>query len=220
MHLKRKHLIYLSQQFYGDMTDTYKTIDRIFGNVIYKDRGSKFVAYAFPINSVDDVKACIERLKKEHHAARHWCYAWQLGVEQKQFRANDDGEPNNSAGMPIYGQILAKDLTNILIVVVRYFGGTKLGVGGLVTAYKTAAKLVLDEIPVVTKILKTEIRIQFEYAHMNKVMRIVKENQLEVLSQKMEMDCDFTIAIAQSNAANIKQLFLDLRCVKISGSDR
>ena len=128
----------------SELKDTYKTIDKPFKGELFKDRGSKFYGYAYPITSEDEVKPIIEKLKKEHHTARHWCYAWQLGTTKIRYSANDDGEPSNSAGPPIYGQIQAFDVTNILVVVVRYFGGTKLGVGGLMNANKTGSKLVLE----------------------------------------------------------------------------
>jgi len=131
--------------------DTYKTIEKPSEEVLFKDKNSKFFGYAFPVSNEDDVKIHIAELKKTHHAARHWCYAYQIGTETILFRANDDGEPNNSAGMPIYGQIQSFEVTNILIVVVRYFGGTKLGVGGLITAYKTAAQLALESSKIIEK---------------------------------------------------------------------
>ena len=128
---------------------------------------------------------------------------------------NDDGEPNNSAGNPIYGQILSKDLTNVLVIVVRYFGGTKLGVGGLINAYKTTAKLILDEATIVDKTVNVSFQLTFEYQDMDKVMRIVKENDLEILEQKMNLNCSFLISVRKKNAAKIVQLFNDLRCLKI-----
>ena len=128
----------------SEIKDTYKTIDSSFEGEIFKDRGSKFIGYCFPILNEDEVKPLIENLKKQHHNARHWCYAWQIGTNKVRYRANDDGEPSNSAGQPIYGQIQSFDVTNILVVVVRYFGGTKLGVGGLINAYRKGAQLALD----------------------------------------------------------------------------
>lgn len=138
-----------------------------------------------------------------------------MGVEEKSYRVNDDGEPNNSAGNPIYGQILSKDITNVLVVVVRYFGGTKLGVGGLINAYKTTAKLILDEAEIVEKTVNVSFQLTFEYIDMNKVMRIIKENDLEILDQKMNLHCSFLIGVRKKNAAKIIQLFNDLRCLKI-----
>lgn len=195
--------------------DTYKTIDEAYGEALFKEKGSKFIGYVFPVENEDDVKIHIEELKKKHHAARHWCYAWQLGVENKGYRVNDDGEPNNSAGNPIYGQILSKNLTNVLVVVVRYFGGTKLGVGGLINAYKTTAKLILDEAKIVNKTVNVSFQLTFEYQDMDKVMRIIKENNLEILEQKMNLNCSFLIAVRKKNAVKIVQLFNDLRCLKI-----
>jgi len=195
--------------------DTYRTIDIPKGDALFKDRGSKFIGYVFPVKNEDDVKNCIDELKKKHHSARHWCYAWQLGIEEVRYRANDDGEPNNSAGQPIYGQLLSFDVTNVLVVVVRYFGGTKLGVGGLINAYKTAAKYILDEAEIIEKTVKVFFKVKFEYAHMNKVMRIIKENNLEITAQKMELDCEYIISVRKKYASKIERNFTDLRCLKI-----
>jgi putative IMPACT (imprinted ancient) family translation regulator len=138
-----------------------------------------------------------------------------LGALETSYRVNDDGEPNNSAGNPIYGQILSKDITNVLVVVVRYFGGTKLGVGGLINAYKTAAKLILDEAEIVNKTVNVSFQLTFEYQDMDKVMRIIKENDIEILDQKMNLNCLYLIKVRKNNAAKIVQLFNDLRCLKI-----
>lgn len=195
--------------------DTYKTIKKAVGDALYKEKGSKFIGYAYPVATEDEIKVHLDELKKNHHSARHWCYAWQIGVENVQYRANDDGEPNNSAGQPIYGQILSKEITNVLVVVVRYFGGTKLGVGGLISAYKTTAKLILDDATIIEKTIDTQFKINFEYVDMNKIMRIIKEQMVEILHQKMELNCEFIISIRKKNAAILKQSFEDLRCVKI-----
>lgn len=195
--------------------DTYKTIEIAKGDVLFKEKGSKFIGYVFPISSEEDVKIHIEALKKKHYAARHWCYAWQLGVEEIRYRANDDGEPNNSAGQPIYGQILSNGVTNILVVVVRYFGGTKLGVGGLISAYRTSAKLVLENALIVKKTIDVYFELIFEYKDMNKVMRIIKEQNLTIVNQEMELNCKYLISVRKKNAAKTRQLYLDLRCLKI-----
>ena len=195
--------------------DTYKTIEVAIGDALFKDKGSKFIGYAFPVTSEDEVKIHIDELKKKHHSARHWCYAWQIGVEDIQYRANDDGEPNNSAGQPIYGQILSKEITNVLIVVVRYFGGTKLGVGGLISAYKTTAKLILDEAKIIEKTIDVHFQLNFEYVDMNKVMRIIKEHNIEIVRQKMELNCEFLISIRKKEALRVKDSFDDLRCLNI-----
>lgn len=195
--------------------DTYNTIEVEVGDALLKEKGSKFIGYVFPITTEEDAKIHIEFLKKKHHTARHWCYAWRLGFNGGKFRANDDGEPSNSAGMPIYGQILSKDVTNILVVVVRYFGGTKLGVGGLISAYKTTAKLVLDEADILEKTINVFFQLTFEYKDMNKVMRIIKEQNLTIEKQQMELNCEFLISVRQKNASKIEKLFLDLRCLTI-----
>ncbi|WP_232829223.1 IMPACT family protein [Aureibaculum luteum] len=176
--------------------------------VIFKDRGSKFLGYAYPLIDEENVKQLVDNLKSQHHKARHWCYAWQIGVEDVHYRVNDDGEPNNSAGQPIYGQILSKDMTNVLVVVVRYFGGTKLGVGGLVNAYKTAAQLALESSKIVIKTINTKFQLSFEYAQMNVVMRIIKETNADIIEQIMEMKCEFVIAIRKSEAKKL-QLVLE-----------
>jgi uncharacterized YigZ family protein len=177
--------------------DTYKTIAKASNEVLFKDKNSKFFGYAFPISNEDDIKSHLETLKKQHHAARHWCYAYQLGAQEQniRFRANDDGEPNNSAGMPIFGQIQSFEVTNILIVVVRYFGGVKLGVGGLIHAYKTTSQMTLEASTIITELITKNIKISFDYANINTVMRIIKEKNLNIVNQKLELDCEITISV-------------------------
>lgn len=187
--------------------DTYKTILKASEEVLFKERGSKFFGYAFPVVSEEEVKEHIENLKKTHHTARHFCYAWQLGKNYEQYRANDDGEPSNSAGMPIYGQLQSFDVTNVLVVVVRYFGGTKLGVGGLIQAYKTAAQMALETCEIVERTIDETFLIGFGYPEMNTVMRILKEENVEVLKQNMELDCTFEIAVRKRDAARVFEVF-------------
>jgi len=203
----------------SDTKDTYKTIDTPAKGELFKDRGSKFYGYTYPINSEGEVKPIIGQLKKEHHTARHWCYAWQLGTDKIRYRVNDDGEPSNSAGPPIYGQIQAFDVTNILVVVVRYFGGTKLGVGGLMNANKTASKLALEASGIIEKTIDRVFQITFQYKDMNKVMRIVKEKQLNITHQKLELDCQYTIPVRKKNANQIFELFTNLFGVAIKELD-
>ncbi len=198
-----------------DIKDTYKTIDTAAEQVLFKDRNSKFFGYAFPISSEDEVKQIIEDLKKQHHAARHWCYAWQLGTEHIRYRINDDGEPSNSAGQPIYGQIQSFELTNILVVVVRYFGGVKLGVGGLINAYKTTAQLALSSSEIVEKTININFEITFEYKDMNKVMRIIKENNLTITKQELELNCKIYILVRKTMVHKIKEVFSPLYEIKI-----
>ncbi|WP_310556338.1 YigZ family protein [Flavobacterium sp.] len=190
-----------------EIKDTYLTIAEASPEVLYKEKNSKFYGYAFPITSEDEVKGHIENLKKQHFSARHWCYAYQIGVSKIQYRTNDDGEPNNSAGMPIYGQIQSYELTNVLVVVVRYFGGVKLGVGGLITAYKTTAQEALQASEIIEKTIDIHFEIKFDYKNMNKVMRIIKEKNISIVSQKMEETCQIEIAIRKKNAENIFSIF-------------
>lgn len=196
--------------------DTYKTISTASEEVLYKEKNSKFFGYAFPVSTEDEIKGILERLRKEHFSARHWCYAYQIGTEKIQYRANDDGEPNNSAGMPIYGQIQSFEVTNVLVVVVRYFGGVKLGVGGLISAYKIAAQMALENSEIIEKTIDKQFTISFGYANMNKVMRIIKEKNLNIVSQKMEMDCEITIATRKKNVQNLLDTFENLYEIKLT----
>lgn len=197
------------------MDELFKTIKVPSEETIFKDRGSKFFGYAFPVSSESDIKQALESLRKKHPTARHHCYAWQLGAETISYRANDDGEPSNSAGMPIYGQIQSFGLTNILIVSVRYFGGTKLGVGGLINAYRTSAKLALEESQIIEKTIDQSFQIKFCYDQMSKVMKIIKDRSLEIRSQKLEMDCEIVFSVRKSEANEIWQLFEKMYPLKI-----
>lgn len=196
--------------------DTYKTIAAASEEVLYKEKNSKFFGYAFPVTTEEEIKEILERLRKEHFSARHWCYAYQIGTEKIQYRANDDGEPNNSAGMPIYGQIQSFEVTNVLVVVIRYFGGVKLGVGGLISAYKIAAQMALENSEIVERTIDKNFVISFGYANMNKVMRIIKEKNLQIVSQKMEMDCEIEISIRKKNVQNLLDTFENLYEIKLT----
>lgn len=187
--------------------DTYKTIDNAITNILYKEKNSKFFGFVYPVLNETDVKRYLEAVKKEHHAARHWCYAYQIGTSQRKFRVNDDGEPNNTAGMPIYGQIQSFDVTNTLIIVVRYFGGVKLGVGGLIQAYKTTAQLALESCKIVEKTINIEFSIAFEYKNMNTVMRVIKEKNLTIVHQQLELSCIIIIAVRKRLAETIFKIF-------------
>ncbi|MDT7833012.1 YigZ family protein [Flavobacteriaceae bacterium S356] len=198
-----------------DNKDTYRTIEVPSEETLFKDRNSKFYGYAFPVHNEDDIKAALDSLKKKHHSARHFCYAWQLGVEQIRFRANDDGEPSNSAGMPIYGQIQSYDVTNILIVSVRYFGGTKLGVGGLINAYRNSAQLALEVSDIRDKTIDVQYQISFQYDMMNKVMRIIKEKNLKIIQQRLEEDCTYIISVRKKDAETVFSTFENLYRVAI-----
>ena len=187
--------------------DTFKTITKPSKETLFKNRGSKFYGYAFPVTTEEEIKKHIEELKKQHYNARHWCYAWQLGKNYEHYRANDDGEPSNSAGMPIFGQLQSFDVTNVLVVVVRYFGGTKLGVGGLIQAYKTGAKLALESSKIVERTIDEEFVLHFGYPEMNTVMRIVKDQNLNIINQKLELDCEYTISVRKKDADRIFEIF-------------
>ena len=195
--------------------DTYKTIENPSEETLFKDRNSKFFGYAFPVKNEEEIKKNIDFLKKKHHTARHFCYAWQLGESKIRYRVNDDGEPNNSAGQPIYGQIQAYDLTNVLIVSVRYFGGTKLGVGGLINAYKNSAQLAIEASKILEKTINIQYQLSFEYDMMNKVMRIVKEKNLNIVHQKLELHCEYIIEVRKGDAATIFSVFSNLYKVEI-----
>ncbi|MBK5191633.1 MAG: YigZ family protein [Flavobacteriaceae bacterium] len=201
------------------MKDTYKSISKASEEVLFKDKNSKFFGYAFPITSEEEAKVHIEDLKKKHHQARHWCYAWQIGKEVHQFRANDDGEPSNTAGMPIYGQIQSFDVTNILIVVVRHYGGIKLGVGGLINAYKTTAQMALENSKIVKRTIDEVFVIKFDYPEMNLVMRVIKEHNLNIIEQKLELDCEIHISVRKKLAVEIFQKFEAIYKVEIKNSE-
>ena len=174
---------------------------------IYKEKGSKFIAYAYPVYSEEEVKEKLEEVKKLEHSARHHCYAYILNPDKSAQRANDDGEPSSTAGKPILGQILSKDLTNILIVVVRYFGGVKLGVPGLIRSYKTAASQAILETTIITKTLKEQYEVSFKYPQMNDVMRLVKEFDLEVVNTDFQIDCKLIFAVPKSKEEMVIEAF-------------
>ena len=199
------------------MKDTYKSITQPSEEILFKDKNSKFFGYAFPIHSEDEAKRHLEELKKKHHQARHWCYAWQIGKEEQdyQFRANDDGEPSNSAGMPIYGQIQSFGVTNILIVVVRYFSGVKLGVGGLINAYKTAAQMALEASKIIKRTIDERFVVHFDYPEMNIVMRVIKEHNLNIIEQDLGLDCKIYIAVRKKDAEAIYEKFQGIYKVEI-----
>lgn len=194
--------------------DTYKTIKRV-SKGLFKDRGSKFIAIACPVENEEDVKLKLAELRKEYHDARHHCYAYQLGFDKSAYRVNDDGEPSSTAGKPIYGQILSKDLTNILIVVVRYFGGTKLGVSGLINAYRSAARDALEENSIITKTVTEIYELSFDYPLMNDVMRILKDEKLEQLSQKFELSCSLTFSVRKNDGMRVQEKFRKLHGLDI-----
>ena len=184
------------------MPDTYLTL-KSESQGLYKEKGSKFLAFAYPVESEQEIKEILETLKKQYHDARHHCYAYILGKDGQDFRANDDGEPGHSAGDPILGQIRSNNLTNTLIVVVRYFGGTKLGVGGLVTAYKTAAADAIAANEIITAVVTERVDFDFDYLDMNEVMRLTKLLDLKVINQHFDNRCSMTLEVRQIAHADL-----------------
>lgn len=194
--------------------DTYNTIETASDELLLKEKSSKFFGYAFPIQSEDELKPIIDHLRKKHPHAGHFCYAYQIGTDTLSYRANDDGEPSNSAGMPIYGQIQSFKVTNTVVIVVRIFGGTKLGVGGLISAYKTTAQLTLENCTIIEKTIDVHYQISFDYKNMNKVMRVIKEKKLDIVTQEMEIKEEtglpigiIEIKIRKKNAEMIFDIF-------------
>ncbi|WP_347343941.1 IMPACT family protein [Maribacter aestuarii] len=187
------------------MEDNYHTIKKPTAAVLLKERKSKFYGHAFPIESETDINPILETIRSQYPTANHLCYAWQLGVEQKRYRVNDDGEPNNSAGMPIYGQLQSFDLTNVLVVVVRFFGGTKLGVGGLISAYKETAKLTLEQATIVEKFLEEQLVLKCEYPEMNVVMRMLDKYQMNLIKQELAESCQFLVSVRKSEVHKLKK---------------
>ena len=190
--------------------DSYRTLALSSEEILFKEKNSKFFGYAFPISSENEIKSFLEPLRKKHFNAVHFCYAFQIGTETIYYRINDDGEPSNSAGIPIYGQIQSFGVTNVLVVIVRYFGGIKLGVGGLISAYKTAAQLTLESASIIEKTIDTHFIVSFEYKNINKVMRVIKEKNAVIVSQKMELNCEIEITIRKKNAKMLFETFISM----------
>ena len=186
--------------------DTYKTIESP-SRGYFKDKGSKFLSFAYPVNSIEEVENRIKSIKKQYHDARHHCYAFVLAPDQKTYRASDDGEPSNSSGPPILGQIRSKNLTNVLIVVPRYFGGTKLGIPGLINAYKSAAEDALDKAKIIEKTMNEKLKIEFQYPNMGDVMRLVKEHNLTIAEQDFSLECKLIVEVRKSNVEKVLQSF-------------
>lgn len=196
------------------MADNYQTIERS-AYAEFKDRGSKFIAFVFPIQTVDDFKLQLQHLKKEHPKAVHHCFAYRLGLDGNNFRVSDDGEPSGSAGRPILGQIDSKLLTNTGIIVVRYFGGTLLGVPGLINAYKTATVMALQLVPIVEKSIVMVYELQFDYTRMNEVMMICKQFGCTVIGQEQQLFCLLKIGIPKARLKEVLFKFHDLHTVDV-----
>jgi uncharacterized YigZ family protein len=185
----------------------------------FKSLNSKFIAYVFPFHQKEVLQGILGQLKKEHPKASHWCYAYRVGYQNEEFRANDDGEPSGSAGKPILNQLYSHEVKNALIVVVRYFGGTKLGVGGLISAYRTSAQMALETSEIIEKTINIHYIVSFDYKNMNKVMRVIKEKNLEIISQNMNESCGIEIATRKKNAEQIVDIFNNLFEIEIKLKD-
>jgi len=195
--------------------DKYNTIEKE-SQGYFKNKGSKFYSYAYPLRNEEKVKEIITQLKKEHHSARHFCYAWRLGKENIRFRANDDGEPSSTAGKPILGQLQSFDVTNILIVVVRYFGGTLLGVSGLINAYRNAAADSLNNVEIVEKLIEKNFKITFTYNELNDVMHILKQGNYNILSTDFQESCSLVFSVRKSEVSKAEKIFGALYKVQLN----
>lgn len=195
--------------------DTYKTIAAL-AESVYTEKRSKFIAIALPVRTLAEIKAYLDEYQKKYYDARHVCYAYMLGAERKEFRANDNGEPSGTAGKPILGQINSNELTDILVIVVRYFGGIKLGTSGLIVAYKTAAAQALFEAQIIEKTVDEQVTVVFEYPFMNDIMRIVKEESPEILNQSYDMDCVMTLRIRKSQMPRLRMRLEKVETARIS----
>ncbi len=193
--------------------DLYKTIQAP-SEGIYKEKGSKFISYAYPVYSEEEIKDIVKQLREEYYDARHHCFAWQLGTDGLRYRANDDGEPSGTAGKPIHGQLKSNELTNILVVVIRYFGGTKLGVPGLIHAYKEATIDALNNATIIEKTVDDVYEIAFDYLAMNDVMRIVKEENINITNQQFDLNCVIEFALRQSEVEKVINRFEKVDSVK------
>lgn len=194
--------------------DFYKTIITV-SEGLYKEKGSKFIAKVFHVETEEQIKSALESVKKEFHDARHHCYAYRINPENEQFRSSDDGEPSGTAGKPILNQILSFELFNVLVVVVRYFGGTKLGVSGLINAYKSATRDAINQSKIKTRYIYRELVLDFDYPLMNNVMRIVKEEKLEVSERIQELSCTFKIKVKKNDLENVLNRLVKIRGLRV-----
>ena len=193
---------------------TYRTLELPI-QAEFKDKGSRFLAFAYPVQTAEQVKKHVDDLRQEHHKARHWCYAYRLGVDGNQFRANDDGEPSGSAGRPILGQIDSFELTDVLVVVVRYFGGTLLGVPGLIHAYKTSTQMALENAQIIERNIEKTVRIRCEYPYLNEAIRIAKNHRAEMIEQDLQLDCRLTVRIPLANAEACLAAWVQTRQIEL-----
>lgn len=201
------------------MEDVFQTIEKE-SQGIFKDKGSKFYAFAFPVKQEDEVKEILARLRKEHHSARHHCYAWRIGTEEITYRANDDGEPSSTGGKPILGQLQSFNVTNILLVVVRYFGGTLLGVSGLISAYRNAAADALKNAEIIQKTIEKEVILNFTYNELSEVMNTIKQENLTIINTHFEEKCNLTFSVRKSEYEKVLIKFSNIYGVEIQKNNQ
>lgn len=201
------------------MVHEYKTIENPVENILLKEKGSKFIGFAFPVNNETELKNSLEKIKTEHPKATHHCYAFRIGLTGENYRANDDGEPSGSAGLPIYNQILANEITNILVISVRYYGGTKLGVSGLVKAYKESAKITLEEAKIITKELETEIEIQFNFNQQNVIFTLLSKFDAKVLNFDANENCILNASLKTAQKENISDKLSEMQNISFDFKD-
>lgn len=201
------------------MTFEYKTIEKHIENILLKEKGSKFIGFAYPVNSESELKNALEKIKEEHPKATHHCYAFRMGLNGENYRANDDGEPSGSAGLPIFNQLLANEITNVLVVVVRYYGGTKLGVSGLVKTYKESAKITLEEAHIITKELETEIEIQFNFNQQNTIFTLLSKFEAKVLDFDANENCILKASLKLAQKENISEKLSEMQYVTFEFKD-
>ena len=201
------------------MQFSYTTIKTEVRDILLKEKGSKFIGFAFPINNEKELKTALEGLKIEHPKATHHCYAFRIGINGENYRANDDGEPSGSAGLPIYNQLLAHNLTNILVVIIRYYGGTKLGVSGLVKAYKESTKITLEEAEIITKELETELEIHFKFSQQNVIFSLLNKFNAKVLDFDAQEDCKITAKLNLSEKEKISEILSEIQYITFNFLD-
>ena len=197
----------------------YKTISKPVENVLLKEKGSKFIGFAFPVNNETELKSALEKIRSEHPKATHHCYAFRMGLNGENYRANDDGEPSGSAGLPIYNQLLANEITNILVISVRYYGGTKLGVSGLVKTYKESAKITLEEAEIITKELEAEIKITFNFDQQNVIFTLLSKFDAKILNFETFEQCTIKASLKLAEKENISEKLSEMQHVSFEFED-
>ncbi|WP_439479614.1 IMPACT family protein [Chryseobacterium aquaticum] len=201
------------------MLHEYKTIENSVENILLKEKGSKFIGFAFPVNNENELKNALEKIRSEHPKATHHCYAFRMGINGENYRANDDGEPSGSAGLPIYNQLLANEITNVLVISVRYYGGTKLGVSGLVKAYKESAKITLEEANIIIKELEAEIEIQFNFNQQNLIFTLLSKFDAKVLNFDADENCILTASLKTAHKENISDKLSEMQYISFKFKD-